>query len=179
MFIISAAVNGSSNSPSPTAPNTSESQTPAPQTVAPQPTSAAPRANSTQQKDAKTSASDTQRPPRDSNGLIHQLKITASAQSRSIAFTSQENYTNCTNNLTVITVDANQQPTFTTYTDNHSTGLNLFAGDQHSTAYGSLTDSNGDTLAADINSGMYGNNAAGTWGITCDQGQYGLTIKSL
>jgi hypothetical protein len=108
-----------------------------------------------------------------------QLKITASAEYHNIAFTSQENYTNCSNSLTVITVDGNGQPTFTKYTDNFSAGINLFAGDQHSIAYGSLTDSDGDSLAADINSGMYGSNTAGSWALTCDQGQYGLTIDAI
>jgi hypothetical protein len=112
------------------------------------------------------------------NGLIHQLKITASAQSRSIAFTSEEDYTNCSDSLTVITVDGNQQPVFTTYKDNYGS-INLFAGDQHSVAYGSLTDTAGNTLVADIQSGNFGNNTAGTWGLSCDQGQYSLVIKTI
>ena len=125
------------------------------------------------------SDSNTHGVPGNPNGPIVQLKIAASVEFRSIALTSQENYTNCNNSLTVTTVDGNQQPMFIMYKDNHSAGLNLFAGDQHSIAYGSLTDNSGDTLAADIISGKYGNNTAGNWSLTCDQGQYGLTINSI
>jgi hypothetical protein len=184
LLIISAAAGGSNNSPSPTVVTTGDGQTTAaPQTVAPQPKPTVSQDNSAQQKDEQQTSSDgsasTQNPPRNSDGTIVQLKITATAQSRSIAFSSQANYTNCSNGLTVITTDGNGQPTFTKYTDNHSAGLNLFTGDQHSIAYGSLTGGNGDTLSADIISGMYGSNAAGVWGLSCDQGQYSLTINAI
>jgi hypothetical protein len=119
-----------------------------------------------------------QEPPRDSNGLIHQLKINASLKYRSIAFTSGENYTNCTDELTVITMDGSQQPVFTTYKDNYGI-INLFTGDEHSIAYGSLTDNSGNTLASDIISGKYRNNAAGNWGLTCDQGEYSLRVNTI
>ena len=132
-----------------------------------------------QENTPQTSNSSTQVPPRDSNGVIHQLKINASVESRKIAFTSGENYTNCSNDLTVITIGDNQQPVFTLYKDNFSAGMNLFTGDQHSIAYGSLTNDSGDTLVADIVSGKYGSNAAGTWGLTCDQGNYSFTISKI
>lgn len=130
-----------------------------------------------QESAPQTSNTGTQVPPRDSNGLIHQLNVKASVQFRSIAFTSQENYTNCSDSLTVITVDSNQQPVFATYKDSGS--INLFAGDEHSIAYGSLTNNNGGTLAADILSGKFGNNAAGNWGLTCNQGEYSLKIDTI
>ena len=148
-------------------------QTQVPQESAPQVSTPSPQESAPQ-----ASNSGTQVPPRDSNGLIHQLTINASVESRSIAFTSGANYTNCTDDLTVITVDGNQQPVFTTYKDNYGS-INLFAGDAHSVAYGSLTDNNGNTLASDIVSGKYGNNTAGTWGLTCDQGEYTLTINTI
>lgn len=141
--------------------STSQVSTPAPQKSAPQ-----------------ASNSTTQVPPRNSDGTIVQLKITATVGSRNIAFTSQENYTNCSDSLVVITVDGNQQPVFTTYKDNYGS-INLFTGDAHSIAYGSLTDDSGDTLFSDITSGKYGSNTAGNWGLTCDQGQYGLTINTI
>ncbi len=172
LFIISTAVNGSNNSSSPTTVNTDENQQPAAQETA---TQASPLQGNADQ----ANSSNTQNPPRNADGTIRQLEINASAGSGNIAFSSEQNYTNCSNDLTVITVDGNGQPVFTKYTDNYSTGLNLFAGDQHSIAYGSLVDSNGDSLAADIRSGMYESNVAGNWGITCDQGQYQLTINSI
>jgi hypothetical protein len=128
---------------------------------------------------SQTNSSDIQGPPRDSDGTIHQLKINASAESRSIAFTSEEDYTNCTDDINIITVDENQLPVFTLYKDKYSAGINLFAGDQHSIAFASLTDENGDTLASDIISGKYGANTAGNWGLTCDQGQYSLEISQI
>jgi hypothetical protein len=106
------------------------------------------------------------------------LKITASSQGRSVAFTSEENYTNCNDNLTVITVNQNQQPVFATYKDDTGS-INLFAGDQHSVAYASLTDSAGGTLFGDIVSGEFGNNTAGIWNLTCDQGGYELKINTI
>jgi hypothetical protein len=150
---------------------------PAAATVSPAQSSTPPGPAYTTPSDAPVSGSGN--PPRNSDGTIVQLKITASAEYHNIAFTSQENYTNCSNSLVVISVVGNQQPTFTTYKDNFSAGINLFAGDQHSIAYGSLTDSNGDSLAADINSGMYGSNTAGDWALTCDQGQYALQISTI
>jgi len=77
--------------------------------------------------------------------------------------------------LTVITVDQSHQPVFVTYKDNYGS-INLFAEDQHSIAYASLTDSVGGTLSGDIVSGELGNNAAGIWNLTCDQGEYELKL---
>jgi hypothetical protein len=191
LLVIGVVVNGQNNTTTPSTTNADETQAAAPsgssttantsqgQVQAPQKNASQVSASSAQENAPQASDSATQGPPRNSDGTIVQLKITASAEYHNIAFTSQENYTNCSNSLTVITVDGNGQPTFTKYTDNFSTGINLFAGDQHSIAYGSLTDGNGDSLAADINSGMYGSNTAGSWGLTCDQGQYGLTINTI
>lgn len=177
VFIILVTLFGSNSNSNnnqgstPQASNVGGNQTSAPQESAQQ-------VSPTQKSASQPSNSNTQGVPRNPDGTIVQLKITASAKFRSIAFTSQENYTNCSNSLVVITVDGNQQPVFTTYKDNYGS-LNLFTGDQHSIAYGSLINSNGNTLAADINSGMYGSNTAGNWALTCDQGQYGLTINSI
>ena len=153
-----------------TKPNTNANQTP--------PQEGTPQVNSSQGNANQANSSDIQGPPRDSDGSIHQLKINASVvESRRIAFTSEEDYTNCTDAMTVITVDENQLPVFTPYKDKY--GINLFAGDQHSIGFGSLIDENGDTLSSDIISGKYGSNTAGNWGLTCDQGQYSLGISEI
>jgi hypothetical protein len=106
------------------------------------------------------------------------LKITASIQGHSVTLSSGDNYTTCNDSLTVITVDQNQQPVFTAYKDIGGS-INLFTGDQHSIAYGSLTDSVGDTLSGDVASGKFENNAAGIWNLTCDQGAYELKINTI
>lgn len=128
----------------------------------------------------QTTNSDIRDLPRDKNGEIHQLKITNQAKEGvdNIPFISKENYTNCTDEMTVITMDGNNKAVFTTYSDNGGS-FNVFTNQQYSIVYDVLVNNNGNDLYHDIRSREFGSNVAGVWGISCDQGQYSFEINNL